>query len=416
MTNEITIDQRSGHITGSFLDSCRAILAFLYISLSFTNQYIRIGRIPVFIFVFLLYLAIRTWQYGFNINSELKKIDERYAFLIPFFLIWTNYSIIYALFLNNEYGWRITLYLFLNSMGFCYVLADCYSSTMIRKFFFWGMMAGLCANLLLGFWEIATGNHIMGLTEDYIRRFANTPLGFFVNANDFSTILVISIVGVIISFLQDRFIYSIGIVLLSSIVIYMVFETHSIIGISAAICMPILTFFHYNISREKKSVFAFLISFMCFLVIIFLLSFQEYYDYLKGMINEFDETTFTDRFYLYDKTWFLFEDSYYMGIGPGQNNVIGIGSVHNFLLEIISEYGFVFGSIVLLFYLMVTFKQNRKNGSLINSCVLVFCILLIPLSICSSSMTKIFPIWPILGYILSYSELTTCKKAKSVLS
>lgn len=155
---------------------------------------------------------------------------------------------------------------------------------------------------------------------------------------------------------------------------------------------------------------------MCFLVIIFLLSFQEYYDYLKGMINEFDETTFTDRFYLYDKTWFLFEDSYYMGIGPGQNNVIGIGSVHNFLLEIISEYGFVFGSIVLLFYLMVTFKQNRKNGSLINSCVLVFCILLIPLSICSSSMTKIFPIWPILGYILSYSELTTCKKAKSVLS
>lgn len=92
-----------------------------------------------------------------------------------------------------------------------------------------------------------------------------------------------------------------------------------------------------------------------------------------------------------------------LGIGlAGDRRVIGKGYVHNILIEIVSNFGIVIGSILILFLLIVSYKtlfsKHKEQSSFV---VIWFCIGVVHLMVSSSYLID-FRFWIYLGLIMRY--------------
>ena len=378
----------------------RCIIIFFYTFLCSLNQYVKLFGIPVFMFLILIYACIRLFCNGFMIRKSLGIISPSYKWHFNFFILWIFVGFLFAIFVNNEAGWRNFFYLILNIIGYYIVFSDSYYYQHIRNWCYRGIGMGVIANILVAFWELRYGRHIMVLTDAYFRRFENRPLGFYVNTNDLAIVLMFMLSAILIGYIFNskttkNTIFYCGILILGIIVI---FSSRSIISIAAAGCIVFLPFFFYQARKQRKTRYLFflILFFIGFLVLI------VKREQLLNILLSVDESSFTGRQEIWSNTWNLFESTAFIGIGPGQNTVIGFGSVHNLILEIMTEYGLIIGILFIVFVLSILKGIFQLNRSFINCIGVVFCFLFIPLSICSSSMTKLFPIWPCIGIILSF--------------
>lgn len=379
----------------------RCILIFLYMFLCCLNQYVKIMGVPLFMIIILLYVCVKIYCDGFKIRNSIGIICNSFKWHIQFFMIWIVIGIIFAFIVNNEAGWRNILYIIINILGYYIAFSDSFYYESIRKWCFNGLVIGLVTNLIVALWELRYGKHIMTLNEDYLRRFASRPLGFYANTNDLAIVLIFMLTVLLIAYIYNNK-SIIGTITFAIVFISgcgMIISTGSVISIATIICLLLLPVLYYQF-RKKNKIGYLIVSFTIFVLFMFLAI--DGASIMSRLFSSIDGSAFSGRQEIWKITWELFQSTLFLGIGPGQNTVVGYGSVHNLALEIISEYGTLVGILFISMYISLIKEIVRLEKSFVNSIVVSFGFLFIPMSICSSSMTKLFPIWPCIGLLLAF--------------
>ena len=380
-----------------------SIILIIYIVLLSFNKYIKIFSIPLFcfpmffLFIYVIIQIMKNW-----------KIDKTTIFL----LLWGIYAVILMIMNYNITSLKSTTALITNIITFIVINRLTNQNFEYIKDCIKGMKIALIINLLAAVWEIITKSHIMILTQEYSRRFFGIPLTFYANANDLSVIMVsfiaILLIDIIInksnekSFINKAFT---GLLIISSY--YIIIKTNSLIGkvaFPAIISLTIFIKLYYR--RKSKAILIILIALIIILIYI-----------ATGNIMQMKENeSFSSRIVIWKSVVNLFIKSNGTGIGPGQNEVIGVGQVHCLPLEILSEYGifvfFLFTTIYIQGIICaknnIILMQKEKDMSIISCIILAFLLILIALSISTSSMTKLYITWGVIS--ICYAILKNIKE------
>ena len=369
-----------------------SILLFLYSFLVCTNQLFQVVGIPIFIIPLLILLVL----------LMIKRLSNELHFKnTTFFLIcWLMLSILLSIYVNNTLSWRNTLFVFINISGFL-VISEMSTNEDRINMLVKGFICGTTINILICFWELNTGNHIVPLTMDYLRRFSYYPLGFYPNSNDLSCFLISMIPIILINYencCKRKLLKILNILLLVSLA-FIVIKTRSVIGIVAMILMPMGILIFKDLKNRKGKI-RLLLSVLISIVFCVLFSNFLYVSFFSLEIN----TMFIERFQLWNNALNLWSKSMIFGIGPGQNALLNYGLVHNYFIEVLSEYGiFIFAGVIYLFIKIL--KDKFKNSyTWIGYAGLIFLCELPVLSISTSSLTKIFSIWSAIALIYAFND------------
>ncbi|MEG1821069.1 MAG: O-antigen ligase family protein, partial [Malacoplasma sp.] len=109
-----------------------------------------------------------------------------------------------------------------------------------------------------------------------------------------------------------------------------------------------------------------------------------------------DVTSDLFRLSLTKKSFVLLLNSMFLGVGPGQSvALLGI-NVHNFFLEILSEYGiFIFLGLIIIFYSLLMAYKSRLFIR-ISSFIMAFVPTFIVIGVSSSGANRIRATWIII--------------------
>lgn len=378
----------------------RCFLICTYLLLCCLNQYIKFAGIPTFMFILIIYCFIKIYEDGLIIKNGVGMICHAYRWFLYFLSIWCISGVVSLFFIRNESAFKNVLYIIINSLGFFLMFSDCYYHANVKKWALRGLGIGTLLNICVGFWELKTGTHIMTLSDTYLRRFADRPLGFYANTNDLAVMLVFSLSALVIGYLSTKksLFKSIFRCLMITSGCLIIISTGSMLSIGCLVCMVIFPLLYYNYRAKNKSTYLWIIAFFFLMLLVLILWGSDF----SNFIATFDSSAYESRFEIWKGSWNSFASTFYFGIGPGQNSIVGVGAVHNLFLEIITEYGVVFGAGFILMYLCIFRNITKCKTSYMTSFAVALSLLFIPISICSSSMTKIFPIWPCIGLILAF--------------
>ena len=152
--------------------------------------------------------------------------------------------------------------------------------------------------------------------------------------------------------------------------------------------------------KNRKGKIRLLLSVLISIVFCVLFSNFLYVSFFSLEIN----TMFIERFQLWNNALNLWSKSMIFGIGPGQNALLNYGLVHNYFIEVLSEYGiFIFAGVIYLFIKIL--KDKFKNSyTWIGYAGLIFLCELPVLSISTSSLTKIFSFWSAIALIYAFND------------
>lgn len=258
---------------------------------------------------------------------------------------------------------------------------------------------------VIGIYESFTGNYIFNYTvyEHYTRTFniigLYRPLVFFNNINNLATFIVVSIPICFIAFENSRFksIKRLFIFTLCTTVVFLIGSRAAILGS----CLFVILFL-FNKLRLKK-----IVSYMALLlIIIFSLLLFVASPYFESFILSIKDEA---RILIWINTLKVSADYFFMGVGPGNSyymnllnqyeDISGVYAVHNYLLELLVEFGVVGASCFIMWIvnLILGIRRNIKCATMSIKYMLnmffIFIVLFILLSICSASMSGMYFIW-----------------------
>jgi O-antigen ligase len=212
------------------------------------------------------------------------------------------------------------------------------------------LIIALGINIIIGLWEVGTGNHLVKLEgEKNIEYYSNKALGVFGNGNDFSTFLYFGVVALFINlFYEKRHKLLCGLMIVASLFLILVINSRgTIYGIAIFfIALPIC---YFLIKHTNRSVLTVLVCIFALGLIVILLRYP-----LSAIVYRFSSSgnygSDMYRIGLINGSLKLLEQSYFLGVGPGQSsNQLGMNP-HNFFIELLADYGiFVFTGIIILF-------------------------------------------------------------------
>lgn len=221
----------------------------------------------------------------------------------------------------------------------------------------------IVVNIGIGLYEINTGLHLKksGLT-DIIGNAQFLPSGTFFNPNDLASFLVLFLPMTLVYMKSKSIIGKLYKLLLAIGSVYIIIATQSRIALILIIVVLFFLLLRYS---WKWAVLVLL----CVPLFLQLPSMQE----TIGQVNQTytDKTNSTDlRLDITKYTWQTAKDSYFLGVGSGnvqiklaqyfpadEQNSDGAVSVHNFLLEVLANYGLL-SLLFFLSFLLYLFYQS----------------------------------------------------------
>lgn len=393
------------------------------ISIMIENNYQQRKRPYYDIFLFLMLIAANlgeiasvgrlklSWFFGlciffsiftlYNADKKLFHVSKKKRYALFFVIFWFGYGLIQCLFtFDQAYSIAFFTILVVN----CLILFQVFLQSKNEHdvlYYNTAMIIALAINILIGLWELRTGNHLVKLEgEGNIEYYSNRALAVFGNGNDFSTFLYLGIISLFVSLFYEkkhRFLYII--MIFASLFLILVIGARGPLYavIIFLISLPMCYFLIKHINKNVLTVF------ICVLILLVMIFFIRYS--LEELVYQFSSSG-NLRSDLYrvdlikDSLQLLFQ-SYLLGVGPGQStNQLGMNP-HNFYIELLADYGiFIFGGIVFLFFeLLFSFKKikNIKLASLNMAFVLSFLIA----SVSSSGANRIRATWIIISILLS---------------
>lgn len=339
-------------------------------------------------------------RYRFSLNSLNLKI------IFCFFIFWLAYATV-QMFLIDRNANALLFYRFLLINIFLVLMLILNAKSVNDVVFFnKALIIGYLINFCVVLWELHTGNHIAGIEAD-----PRYVYGVFANVNDLCTLIAYGIFAMILNLLLTKrnIFLTIGSVLLCFAAV--AFSFHIIIlneSRAPLLSLLLLVLFWALFAvavllyRKNRIVFA------CYIAVVVaapvvaavvILSKYSITELISKYSNELYVMSDNLRVELAQKALAITSDSHFLGVGPGQSvQMIGV-NVHNFFLEILSEYGIVIfaGIIYLLFVIFTAFRTKLPIWA--SSFLMAFIPFFAMVSISSSSCAKIKATWVILTLV-----------------
>ena len=390
------------------------------------------------LFLFILFFLFIQWIVDNRLTVRFFENGIRYGW---FFLLWMIYLVFASMWIVElSYAKRelfnlliILLYILVS----LYIVEDERDFKLLMRVW----LGFYILNLIVGFWEVLTGNHLP-TSKYHIAAFkmykaevsilykkSFMPTTFFVNQNNFATYLSISI-PLVFFYVRNvllRYVLSFG-------GVFLLLATISRANLIAIFLeATVLPFF---LNRRQNSIYipAYVFSLILAALVVYSVAtealtikdprIERFYlvikdkivNFFKGGMGERELST-RIRIGLIENSLYYFEKTSGMGTGPGQLEyyidkfpvayTYYLKDPHNWWLEILAKYGiFIFVAYVLfLLYLMYNFFSMRRCS--LAKGLIVALVGFIPASISPSGMMTFFPMWAFFIISLLYIKVTS---------
>lgn len=347
-----------------------------------------------FMYVYIIFLLMKRKQI-----ILINRID--YTFL--FFTIWFLYTIFQMSYVSYTEHTLLHFQVFI--LG---IILIWYISVILKTpqhfntlYIIWGI--GIFLTILLGWWEIITGNNLVILKE----HFTDLVTINYYNPNNYSFLLSVSF-PIIIFWIEklNVFFKILGTSMLVSS-IYFIIINGSRISLIVILLVGLIYLFRFFISKKKSILF--ISTIIIPLVIVGFVLVQNLDNYTGLEVSRTDESL-NIRVFLYQSAWNVFLE-HPLGVGPGQLELympkVGDNSnVHNYWLEILVNYGFLIFAGLVMFFIISLYKLLyviRNNPKLEGLARPIFwsVIIFIPTSISPSSILTFSITWYLIAVLVS---------------
>ncbi|MBC1371531.1 hypothetical protein HB847_04045 [Listeria booriae] len=396
------------------LEKTTKILWYVLIISAFFGSFLSIpGLSNLFLYRILLPIHVLLFLVTYSQNKGLAKADFRYIWLLLLFLatgfiplIWAEYPLAV---LRNLYYVVEAIYLIYTCM---YYLRD----ATVRQQLLRLIPLAVLPNIVIALYEITTGQHLTksSLTEA-IGNTMYLPSGVFFNPNDLAAFLTIFIPIYIVLYTEKAIgvrLMKIGLAIAG---MYIVIATESRICIALLATMLLIILFHHS----KKWLLAMILGLVVIIPLVLQMdSFATLDETIENIYTGKQNSTDV-RMDISSATWQLAQDKFLIGAGPGNaqfqlinyfltdelsgNDTI---AVHNFLLEVLANYGvqsaiFFYSFLLLIFIRSIRLSVTGIRNWLYRSMPLLLSTSLTILFFSSSTTLEKPYIWIGFGIILS---------------
>jgi len=401
---------------------------------------------PFSLFPYRIFLTI-LWMYFIlfllSYNSKLNISEIKVKNYVLYLIIWLFYAIISFIWAVSKYkAMRNIIFIFLGfSLIFFTILY--FNRLKYLKLFYNLWIFMLVPFMIIGLWEFFTGNHLpvssVYLSEHPVKRFM--PSAVFHNPNDFATYLAIS-TPFLLSFINhQKYLFKkvFGLILLF-LSLFLILKTFSRVNYLAVFIEFAFFFvFMLKIKGKFKTVIIVVLLFI-FLYVLFTKHTIELLQNINVQISslfirsKMFKGSIAMRYNLIKNSLiFLFKSA---GFGVGAGNLEyymshfakyeawGILNVHNWWIEILTNYGVFIFTGYLIFYLTLIFNLYKACKRIVNKTEKMICEALIVsligfsfASIGPSSIITFKPQWLLFAFalaFLNYYRLNKVKKYENI--
>ena len=360
--------------------------------------------------------------------DKLRTLDftanRRYLFALAFLFVWGAYALLQALFVRDVSFYAIYLKgLFIN-IFLIFVIIDYVRDANDVRFLLYCFATYIAVCLAIGLFEIFTNVHIVRIRET-----SNwLPHSFYGNQNDNAAVLAYGVFVILLCLLRSdsygvRSVFSV----LLAVAIFEVIATESraaILGLCVmAVFTALLAFLVYVRERSRKTYRILLISgFSLFLLalcsVFIVFTPAELIELLSGEGNQASDSLRLNLIISGIRSLF---ETYGLGLGAGQSITLNGINLHNFYLEILSEYGaiiggtFVAGMIAIMFeFTEFKWSCDKERNLVADGLLRSFPIALVLIGIGPSSAVNIRSTWVIISiaFALKYVSGNTQRTAE----
>ncbi len=266
-----------------------------------------------------------------------------------------------------------------------------------------GLIIGLLINIAIGVYNTYTGNHLTALDSSHLRYGTHFPLAYYGNPNDYASFIGIGILATFFYYAINRK-YLIIMIILNIVGFHLIDRSGSraiFISILLLYLLFALIYIFKNLIRKYWTYFAVVIAFMAIgFVYILLFDFSIFSDFiLNHVTTQANASSDLFRLQLIQDAFTLVNQSHGFGLGPGMSTYyLGI-NLHNFYLEVLTEYG-VFVFIGILYITIYNFIFNNDGGTFEFVLSKAYFPVLVILTISSSAIFRDRSFWVLL--LLAY--------------
>lgn len=393
------------------IEKTTQILWYILIISAFFGSFLSLpGFNTLFLYRILLPIHVLLFCLTYQKENRLTGLNIRYFQLLLLFLvtgfiplIWAEYPIAV---LRNLYYVAEAIYLIYTSVY--YLRNATFRQNLLRL-----IPIALLINIGIAFYEITTGQHLTKSTlSEAIGNALYLPSGVFFNPNDLAAFLTLFIPIYIVFYTKKTWGVRLFKIALGVIGMYIVIATESRICIVLLALMLLVIVFSYS----KKWLIALVAAALLFVPIILgTSSFQTLSDSIENIYTGKQNSTDV-RIGISEAAWQLTQDNYLIGAGPGNaqlqlvnyfptdelsNN--GTIAVHNFLLELLANYGIQSAIFFYSFLILILVQSIRHLFTNADQKImpLLLSIALIVLFFSSSTTLEKPYIWISFGIILA---------------
>lgn len=400
------------HLLGILLLS---FFPVFYNSFKFTNSV----AIIFSFFIFLIYNTIK------NKKIYLNKARSRVYFFLVFWVSYSLFTLVWAksmqmVLLNTHY---VSLFLFT-----FVIFTQSVSNKRLYRYFYYCIIGTYFLYQAIALWELTTLNHLPTASASVKDAISFVPFGPFYNRNDMAAILLM-LSPIILS--QVHISKNLVFKTIGWLSFIFLFVITTLAGARISLLFLGAEFFIYLIffTSFKSKIFSLI--FLIFLILAIKSSYPKEFEFFTLFLKNQFESIQTEtesiragsikirKALIYESIDLIYE-SKFIGVGAGNyidetkpirsKNTHGVLIPHNFLLELLTEYGLVlFLMFIYIFIrwfidLYIIFRREKGNDRIKTLGMLISLIFFIPASVLPSSIIKYSFYWIMFALFQLYIE------------
>lgn len=395
----------------------RNVMLLFIISLGL-GDYFKIFSVRILYLVTLALIILSVNNWGIGSGSVL---NAKYRKMIKFGFFWLIYSVITLVFAVDFSLWIHQYKTLLLNFLVVYLMVKYIKSVNDWMWIAKCVIFLLVVMVIVGFWEICTGNHIhffdsMSVSPRTVELLQNAPFTFYGNINDNGSALFMCtvIMTLYVVYNWNCLKYKEAYFILGFCAVYQMFKT-SARGVVYSLPLLLAFIFFFRIllkfkrSQSRNLYIGIIVAIIYMILLALMLHSPGYYlSLLKGKSEYVSSGNYDSDLFRLGLIWnsFLsFIHTLGLGLGPGQSIIVDGINLHNFYFEVLFEYGFVGGYFIYQIF-KLSFIKKTTLAKNVDAMIMSMPYVLILLGLSSSHFFSIKITWVFLTllFCLKYGD------------